>query len=96
MRCVSDPLATITTSATASAPGTAQRGARRLSSSQATMTGAIAAGLATTAVNGAMHSVSSTPASIALANAGGIFPTSSPSGRMSPQAASSRPEGRRR
>ena len=72
------------TAATASAPGTAQRRATRISSAHIAITGSAWAGSSTAAETGARQTGSRTPASIALASAAGIASTQRPSVRQSP------------
>src|SRR6478735_7501460 len=86
------PCTAMTTRAAPSAPMTAHRRATATRTSHVTMTGAIAAGDATTARNGAPQSVSSTPASMALASGLGIASTSRSSGRTRPHSASNSPQ----
>ena len=86
------PRATMTTTAATRAPSTAHRRAKAVSASQTRITGAIAHGSAWAAVTGAITRSSSTPASIADANAPGMRSTSSPRGRTRPQSASSAPQ----
>jgi hypothetical protein len=82
----------MTTMAAASAPGTAQRRANRISSTHTATTGPTSSGRLTVAWTGARQTGSSTPASIALASAGGIAPTQRPSGRHIPATTISTPE----
>src|SRR3954451_1020619 len=80
-----------TTIAATSAPGTAQRRATRRSTAQVMTIGAACAGASAAKRTGSRQTVSSTPASIALAIGPGIVAISRPSRDQRPGSASSAP-----
>ena len=80
-----------TTAAATSAPGIAQRRAKRSSTAQVRTIGAAESGASAAKRTGARQTLRSTPASIALASGPGIAAISRPSGRHRPVSASSAP-----
>src|SRR5215208_6853453 len=86
-----DGSAATTPPAASSAPGTAQRRDRRSNAAQTSTIGAAASGESAAKRTGARQTLSSTPASIALARGAGIAAIRRPSGCHRPAAARSTP-----
>src|SRR6185437_3533652 len=81
-------------STTSTAAGTAYSRLNRKTNAQTTTTGSPIIGTMATARTGARHNPSSTPASMALASAGGMAATTRPSGFHSPAAMINTPQTR--